>query len=266
MYHLAMYSESLGSVTNSDINAATDDVLGVRNSHLILTEPYDLIAYHGASSTLTRARFGNASLQQIGIPHLFPLGRSDTIPARPEIVDRRVLPIRLPMDEEITIEATTDAVGPVISNFVLWLKPEGETYNLPMGRDRLQVRATAVVVAGAASAWTALANLTFERDLLAGSYAIVGAVVVAANAIAFRLRFPDAVTIRGKQLRPGALVMNAVGLMPWEAQFGGLGEWGRFHTFSPPQVQCFDDTAGGTYEVRLDLVYLGQGRELVFGG
>ncbi len=264
MFHLAAYSESLGSVTNTDVDAAADDVLGQRNSHLILTEPYDIIAHYGAGSTLTRARFGNAALQQVGIPHLFPLGRSDTVPARPEVADRRMLPISLPTDEEITIEATTDAVGPIVTNFVLWMKPQSHTYNLPMGEDRLQVRATVVIAAGTATEWTALATPTFERDLLNGTYAVVGAVVIAANAIAFRLRFPDSRDVQGKQLRPGGLVMNTVGLMPWEPQFGGLGEWGRFHTFTLPQIQVLDDTAGGTYEVRLDLVRIGTGRDLVW--
>jgi len=42
-----------------------------------------------------------------------------------------------------------------------------------------------------------------------------------------------------------------------------LGEWGRFHTFTPPQLEVFDDTAGGTYEVRLHLVRVGEDRTLV---
>lgn len=259
--HTVAYSESLGAVTNSDVNAANDDVLGTRNSHLILTEPYDVLAVYGSSSTLTRARFGNATLQQKAIPHLWPLGRSDTIPSRPPIMDRRHMPIMLPQDEEITIEATTDAAGPVIANFIMWLAAEGWSQNIPRGLDRFTVRATAVIVAGAASQWTALANLVMERDLIQGSYAVVGAEVVAANAIAYRIRFPDQVAVNNKQLRPGGLVQNALGDIPWEAQSGQLGEWGRFHTFTLPQLQVFDDTAGGTYEVRLDLVYLGSTRE-----
>lgn len=262
--HTAVYSESLAQVTNSDVNAAADEVITRRNSHLIFTEPFNLGAVYGASSTLTRARFGNAALQQKGIPNLWPLGRSDTIESRPVLMDLMNRPMELPQNEELTIEATTDAAGPVIANFVLHLLKPSFTFNFPSFRERLLVRATSAVTAGSASAWTALADLTFERDLLNGVYAVVGAAVVAANAIAFRFRFPDVLPADGKQLRPGGLVTNAVGDYPWGPQFGGLGEWGRFHTFTPPELQVFDDTAGGTYEVRLDLLYLGPDKSRLY--
>lgn len=262
-WHVAAYSESLGSVTDSDINAAQDDVYITRNSHLIFTEPTNLLALYGGSTTLTRARFGNQGLQQKGRVHLWPLARTDTIPSRPKLMDFTDRPMAIPLNEELTIEASTDAVGPVIVNFVLWLGDPRWSDRLPSGRDRFITRATAVVVAGAASAWTALASLVFERDLLNGVYAVVGAHCVAANAVAFRLRFPDQAPAGLKQLRPGGLVQNALGDFPWEKQDAGFGEWGRFHTFNPPQIQTFEDTAGGTYEVRLDLIYLGESLALL---
>lgn len=261
--HTVCYSESLALVTNSDVNAALDEVLIRRNSHLIFTEPFNLLSVYGSSTTLTRARFGNAGLQQKSIPHIWPLGRADTIPSRPRLMDVRDRPIVLPENEELTIEATTDAAGPVIANFVLDLAKPEWTMNFPAYLERLTVRATVAITAGSASSWTALAEPTFERDPLNGVYAIVGAACVAANAIAFRLRFPDAPNVGGKQLRPGGLVTNAIGDFPWEPQLGGLGEWGRFHTFSPPEVQVFDDTAGGTYELRYDLLYLGDNPALL---
>lgn len=264
--HFAMYSESLGSVTNSDVNAATDDVIQTRNSHLIMSEPFNVIGAYAASSTLLRARFGNVALGTRGVPHVYPTGRGDTIPARPEVADWRDSPLVLPMNEEITLEASTDAAGPVIANIGLWLaKPEWNR-NLPVGEKVGWVRATAVVAAGAASAWTALANITMERDLFNGVYAIIGAYMIAANAISFRLRLPSQPTVQGRQLRPGGLVQNTVGLMPWEAQGVGLGEWGRFHTFELPSVQTFDDTAGGTYELRMNVLYLGRDQSLLMAG
>lgn len=262
--HTAAYSESFAAVTNSDTNAAADGVITVRNSHLIFTEPFYLAAIYGSSSTLTRARFGNAALQHRSIPHIWPLGRDDTIPSRPRLMEMLDRPMFLPQNEELTIESTTDAAGPVIANFILHLVKERWNRNLPAFLDRLTVRATSTVVAGAASAWTAEAELTFERDPWNGVYAVIGANVVAANAIAFRFRFPDQPSADGKQLRPGGLVTNAVGNFPWEPENGGLGEWGRFHTFTPPVLQVFEDTAGGTYEVRLDLLYLGENRDLLY--
>lgn len=260
MFHLAAYSESLGDVTNSDVNAAVDDVLTVRNNHLILTEDYNLIAAWAFGSTIENARFGNVAMTQLGTNHLWPLEVSATVPDDPAIIDMRDFPILLPKDEEITLEVSTTGIGPAQAGAMLWLAPQSFTRNLPSGIDRFTTRATVAIAAGSETTWTALAEPVFERDLYNGTYAVVGAWLRAANALAFRLRFPDVPAVGGKQLRPGALVQDTSALMPSPIQKGGLGEWGRFHTFSPPQVQVFADSAGGTYELLLDLVFLGRGR------
>lgn len=261
-FHLSAYSESLGSVTNSDVNVVADDVLPVNNSHLILTEQYNLIAAWAFGANLSRIRFGNVALTQLGQNHIHPIEVSATVPDDPAIWDKRIDPMPLPMDEEITLEATTSAVGPAQHGAVLWLATPQWNQNLPRGIDRFISRATVVIAAGSETTWTALATPAFDRALYNGSYAVVGCNMVAANALAFRLRFPDQPSIGGKQLRPGALVQDTLALAPWPANFGGLGEWGRFHTFSLPQVQVLADSAGGTYDMYFDLVYLGRGREI----
>lgn len=264
--HLVVYSESLAQVTDSDIDAAADGILTRRNTHLIVTEPYNLLAAYGTGTTLTRARFASPALTQKGSNHLWPLERSATITDDPAFMDFRDRPLVLPRNEEIQIEATTDAIGPARVEFALWLGTPEWTRNIPVGLDRQIARATVVIAAGAEGAWGLLAEPVFEQDLFNGVWAVVGAQLVAANAVAFRLRFPDAPNVRGKQHRPGALVTNALGDKPIDLSFGGLGEWGRFHTFTPPEVQVFGDAAGGTYELRLDLVYLGQDQSLLYTG
>jgi hypothetical protein len=261
--HLAAYSESIAQLTNTDINAAADDVLTRRNSHLIFTEQYNLLAAWAFGTSLARARFGNAALTQLGNNHIWPIDVTATVPDDPAIMDLRDAPLVLPQNEELTLEVTNTAAGPAEHGAILWLGLPEWNMNYPPFIDRLRTRATAVVVAGTETTWTALAELTFERDLLNGVYAVVGANVVAANALAFRLRFPDQPNARGKQHRPGGLVQDTAALAPWPAQFGGFGEWGRFHTFTPPEVQVFADAAGGTYEVRLDLLYLGRDEALL---
>lgn len=256
-FHLSVYSASLGLVTDSDVTAALDEILTRRNSHLIFTEPYELLAAYGTGTTLTRARFGNASLNQIGNPHIWPLERLATIGDNPVFMDFRNQPLVLPQNEELTILATTDAAGPARVEIPLWIGASQWNRNIPGYRDRLRTRATAVVAAGAEGAWTALSELVFERDLINGVYSVIGANVVAANAVAFRLQFPDQRPVNGRQHRPGSLVQNALGDEPCKLCFGEMGEWGRFHTFTPPALQVFGDAAGGTYEVRLDLLYLG---------
>lgn len=257
-FHTAAYIESLGQVANSDVEAVADEILQRRNSHLIFSEPFDLLAAMPFGTTLTRLRFANPSLIVRGPNHLWPITRSLTNVSRPHLQDFRDMPLRMPLNEEITLEATTDAIGPINTGAVLWFGKPQWRRTLPPNVDQLMVRATAVVAAGSETTWTALATLAFERDLFNGVYSVVGASVVAANARAFRLDFPSQRVVEGRKLRPGGLVEDAVGDFPWPAQHLGLGEWGRFHTFEPPSIQVLADAAGGTYEARLTVAYLGQ--------
>lgn len=261
--HLSAYSASLAAGPNLDTTVVADEVIGTRNNHLIFTDPYMLLACQPIGALLNRARFGNAALQRYSFNHLHPLTVSATQPTNPQVLDFREDPVVLPINEELTVELGNTGAGPTQSTVILALGTQEWNMNQPRGDAELVARATAVVTAGSETTWTALANLTFERDLLNGVYAVVGCSVVAANALAFRLRFPDQLSVRGKQHRPGWLTQDSFATQPNMLWKGAFGEWGRFHTFSPPQIQTLADAAGGTYEVRLNLIYLGESRDLV---
>lgn len=263
MHHTAAYAASLAAVTDSDVTAMVDQVIQSRNSHLIFSEDFNLIAAYANGSLLSRMRFGNVGLNYRGQNHLWPLSVSTTVEGRPQIIDYTDYPLPLPKNEEITLLATTTGAGPTVNNVILFLAKPDWNINQPRGDNKLIVRATSVVVAGSTTTWTATAGLTFERDLFNGVYAVTGASVVAANAQAFRLYFPSMRPVNGRQLRPGGLIQNTAALPPWPVQMSGLGEWGRFHTFEPPSLQVAGDAAGGTYEVRLALTYLGQDERLL---
>lgn len=263
MFHLSTYAESLALVTNSDVDAVEDTVLQRRNAHLLFSEDFNLIAAYANGSTLSRMRFGNISLSLKGQNHIWPVEPNDANQRYPAIMDLRDYPMKMPLNEEITLEATTTGAGPVVTRAHLWLAKPQWSRNLPPGELIFNTRATAVVTAGTETTWTALAALAFERDLANGVYAVVGAHVVATGAVAFRMFFPSATPIEGRQLRPGGLVQEAGPTPPWPAQTLGLGEWGRFSSFEPPSIQVSGDAAGGTYEVRLNLVFLGTSRSLL---
>lgn len=262
-HHIAAYSASLAAGPNLDTTAALDEVITRRNSHLIFTNPLNLIWALPIGALLTRARFGNAALSQLSINHLWPIEVSATIPDLPQVLDYRDFPLALPQNEELTVELSNSGAGPTQSTVILGLADPQWSQNFPSFLDRVTVRATVVITAGSETTWTALAEPVFERDLLNGVYAVVGAALVGADALAFRLRFPDQPDVNGKQFRPGGLVQNAANLQPNPMFMGGLGEWGRFHTFSPFEVQTFADAAGGTYEMRLQLLYLGKDESLL---
>ena len=162
-FHCAGYVEAIASSTNTDIDAVQDDVLQRRNSHLIMSEPFNLIAACNIGANTTRVRFGNIALTFRGTNHLWPINRSAIVPSRPGVYDRLDDPLRLPLNEEITIETTTDgpAMGSAQVATVLWLAKPSWTRNLPRGLERLKTRATAVVAVGTETTWTALSALTF---------------------------------------------------------------------------------------------------------
>lgn len=261
--HTVAYSASLAAGPNLDTAFIQDDVLGSRNSHLILTEDFNAIMTYQIGALMTRARFGNAALSQKGRNHLWPIEVSATVPRLPLPNDLRDTPLKLPRNEEITIESANSGAGPTQTSVILWLASPDWSQNLPGYLDRLTTRCTVVVAAGAETTWGPLGTIVMEQDLLNGVYAVIGASFVAAAALAFRFRFPDQPANRGKQYRPGALVQESTATSPFAGFRGGMGEWGRFHTFTLPQVQFLADAAGGTYEGRLDLLYLGESEGLL---
>jgi hypothetical protein len=260
-FHLAAYSESLGSVTDSDVDAVDDGVLQRRNSHLIFSEPYNLIAAYAGGSTLTRLNFTNSSLVVYGLPNIWPIEQADTVSANPPLYDLRDMPMRLPENEELTIAATTNAAGPIQTDVLLWLAAPTWTRNKPRGMAQLQARATVTTTGGGTGAWSNAVAITMQRDLMGGVYAVVGAHCFLAACQAFRLLFPRQRLTGGRQLRPGGLAQQAIANAPRVGFNSDLGEWGRFHTFELPSVQTYN--VAGAAEVRLDLVYLGQSESLL---
>jgi hypothetical protein len=83
--------------------------------------------------------------------------------------------------------------------------------------------------------------------------------VQSANSRAFRLFFPRAKEYFGRIMRPGMLVSAAFGNMVYPDIAFTLGEWGRFHTFEPPQIEEYADAAGADNITGfMDVTYLGQ--------
>lgn len=261
-WHLLMYGNtSGGALADADLVAPVDGIFQRRNSHIIISEPYNLIGVLPIGATLSRLRFANPSMITHGQPHLWPLAVSATMPTLPPFNDYRDYPILLPMNEEITLSATTGAADQ--ASAALFVAGPGWNQNIPQGFPRFMARATVVIAAGAEDTWGLPVAIVMERDLLNGVYAVTGAWVVAANALAFRIQFPSMPTFNGRQLRPGGLTQNTAALNPMGIQRFGFGEWGRFHTFELPSIQIYSDAAGGTYEVRLELVYLGNSTALL---
>ena len=262
-WHLLAYEQNQTSSTNNAADMVPDGVLTRRNNRLISTDPLDLIGAAAMGSGILRARFNNIGLITRGIPHIWPVIRSATVPDRPGWMDLRQAPVALPVNEEIVVEITDNAVAAADNWVLLWLAGPGYSRNQQRGAERLTVRATATGSGGSETTWGNLVDLTFERDLIGGVWSVRGVECVAPNCVAFRFRFPRQPETFGRQWRPGGLVTNATGNVSQDGLFDGFGEWGRFNTYEPPQVQFLGDAAGVSAELFLHLEFLGQANSLL---
>ena len=260
MFHLLAWEEALAAgAADSDLDAVPDPEFSRRNDHFITTEPFNMIAAMYMAASATRARFNIPTINAIGRHQFWPVNRSATVNSDPRVQDFRDYPMPLPMNEELAVEGSNNlACMTENSTLFAWIAPPTWNRNLPRGLQRLVVRATGAV-AGVAQSWSALGNLTFAENLRGGWYSLVGAGCFDAGTLALRFVFPRPYIYQGRKLRPGIVCDEAIGNIIWSPQFGGLGEFGRFHSFEPPQIEIYANaSAASTQEIRLDLIYHGE--------
>lgn len=261
MFHLLAYEEALAAgAASADLDAVPDSEFSQRNSHYIFSEQYNALAMYYAAASATAARLNMPTINAIGRHQLWPVLRSATVPSDPRLQDLRNWPFALPLNEELAVEGSNNlACGTENSTCLLWIAPPTWTRNLPRGLMRVNVGFTAAV-AGVAQSWSALGNITFNENLRGGNYAVVGCEIFDAGTLAFRLIFPKAYMYQGRKLRPGALCTEAIGNLPALEIGDTFGEWGRFNTFEPPQLEIYANATGASAQVgRMDLIYLGGG-------
>lgn len=260
MFHLLAYNVNAGAnAADTDMTAAVDAEFSRRNSHYIFSEQYNLIGAYAAAPSLLRVRTNIPSINAIGRHQVYPINVDADVPADPDVQDLRDYPMPLPMNEEVALEVTNNlAMGNEQTYGFLWVAPPAWNKNLPRGLQQLNIRATGAVAAVAQS-WSSAGALTFADNLRGGWYAIVGAQCFDALTLALRFIFPKAPMYQGRKLRPGILCQQSFAEKPWRAQSLGYGEFGRFHSFEPPQIEIYaSNTAASVQEIRLDIVYLGE--------
>ena len=259
-FALLAYSDTTGgSVTDHDMVAAVDSDFSQRNSHYIFTEKYRLMAACYLGASVTRVNVQVPTWNAISRFNLWPLNKSADVPSPPQVCWFRDMMPDIPTNEEFTVKNTSAASE--VDDLFLWLATTDWSANIPPGKLVIPVRVTATITI-VAHAWSALGALTFEQSLRGGTYAVVGAEFQGTHMTAFRVVFPKYKLYGGRKLRPGWIAQNAVGdLEEASMQINPyrLGEWGRFFTFEPPQLEIWGNTAGSTtIEGRLWLVFLGE--------
>ena len=255
-----------------DLTAVADPDFSQRNGHYIFTEKYKIITLFHCEASAIRANLSAPTWNAIGKANIWPVTVSANIPSPgpPRVDERFDYPMPVPLNEEIQFQvsnnlgaATEQAWG------LMQIATPDWTSNLPQGQMPILVRCTATFNPGTLT-WSGPQVLAFEQSLRGGVYAVIGAECQAASVIAFRLIFPRYKLYQGRKLRPGWLCQQAIGDLIYPQQVDGpmaWGEWGRFHTFEPVQLESIMTTGSSTtHELRLWLVFLGEDTSLLQGG
>lgn len=265
-FHLLAYTGTTGAAAaDFDLTAATEPDFSQRSSHYIFTNPFKLIAAAVFGATLTRANMQIPQWNAWGRFNIWPVNTALIPPSNAQFDVWRDMGTQIPQNEELSVKTSNTGAGEQNTAF-LWVGTPDWNANLPMGRPNLEVRCTAAVTS-VANTWAGLTALVFEQSLRGGAYAVLGAQFVTATCQAFRLVFPRGKVINGQKLRPGYLGTATIGQVPAYPGDGGpfwLGEWGRFHSFEPPQIEVFCSTSATvTGELRMWLAYLGESDALL---
>lgn len=267
-FHILAYNVTTGAAAvDTDATAATDAEFSGRSGHYVFSERYKLLAAAAFGATLTRANIQASTWNAFGRMNIYPPNTTLLPPSNAQYDVLLDLQPELPMNEEISVKVSNTGAGEQNTVFLIIGSTDWNA-NLPRGQVMMEARCTAAVTTVLAT-WSGLAQLTFEQGLKTGVYAIVGAQCVGANLQAFRLVFDRIKRGQSRKMRPGCLATASLGQVP--AFFNEMGprvwgEWGRFHTFIPPQIEVFATTsATTTYEIRLWCVYLGEDMSLIDG-
>lgn len=244
-HHLLAYEEAIGTTANTDLDAITDDIVTIQNSHFFSNVDFNLIWASAMSATLNRARIQAPALRQITPPFIRPVIAAATPPDDNKVADYRDNPFRLPRLEEIAIEASSDiAMG--TEQCLALLGVSAGMRPAPAG-NVFTIRGTSTT-ASVALTWTTLAT-TWADTLPDGRYAVVGLELIAATSVAARIIFEE------QQWRPGCLGVAAVGSRNDQMfRKGGLGLWGTFNSWAMPQIQVLNTAAVAVHTAYMDLV------------
>jgi hypothetical protein len=270
MFVILGYQGAAGAAAvNFDLSALLDPDFSQRNGHYVFTEPYKLLASANVGASDTEMNLLCPTWNAIGKFNIYPPVRAAQ-PVMSTYVDLRTdIPTNLPLNEEFQVQTSNNAGAGVQTNGLLWLGTPDWNKNLPQGIMPISVRCS-VAFTGVAHAWSGPSALTFEQSLRGGVYSVVGARFQSAGCIAHRAIFPRQKLYQGRKLRPGDVALNAIGDFPplyGYNQSRLFGEWGRFHTFEPPQWDVFANAAGAATGVLiLDMIYLGTDVSLLDSG
>jgi hypothetical protein len=169
--------------------------------------------------------------------------------------------LALPTNQQLPALLTNNlATGTELEALIWKLASTDWTRNQPPSQWDMIAHATATVTP-AVNAWSFGNTLTFDANLVGGSYVMRGCYVIGANSIAYRIRFPLRRNYNGVGLHPGGVVFAAYGSLPplfGTEEYLRDGVMGYFSSYQLPTLDLYGAAATSTtYDVFMLVGYLG---------
>lgn len=249
MFSLHAFSGSIAtSSAFTNLAAVPDPTITTSGNLLYVGALQNLLGAYFFGGAILRGQITSPSLLNITPLDVAPVDVSVLPSTNPPIFLQEGAPYKLIETEALQAFATTSANEQ--ASALIWL---GDGAIAPISGEIVHARATAT--SGSTGYVWSNASLSFETQLPAGSYNIVGVRAEGANLIAIRLVFQGSASFR-----PGVIgVGSAHAIEPLNGLFrnGKFGSFGSFNQFNPPSIDIINNGTSETIVLYLDLIKTG---------
>jgi hypothetical protein len=220
-------------------------------SGFLLPAKRKVIAAWVGSLHLEGSRFKAPSFYQVAPPHIRPSMRATLPGSDPNMQVLFDEPIQLSENEVLAVEAAHSHSSAETVTALVWLADDLEP--APAGQSFwIRYTSSGAVTSGL---WSRI-TITLDQPLPDGTYAVVGMEHWSQTCIAARLVFP------GRESRPGVLGLsgtNGARSQRTHAVFyeGGLGLYGKFMSYTLPQVEVLATGTDNSHIGYLRIIQLG---------
>lgn len=256
-----MYNGAATAGAENSLNAVADQDLVIQNSNFIFAGNYNLMEELLVGASIKYGRYNIAQWNGRGRPNISAVNRAATV-TQPSYLHRYPgQGLTLPTNQQLPALCTNNLSTGTEQEALLWkLCSTDWSMNQPQGLWDIILHAT-VTLTPTAGAWSINNAITWDQSPVGGSFAVLGAQCLGANAYAFRIHFPMRRLWNGTGLHPGNVVLNAYGQSPPifnSNDFGNHGVWGFFSTYQAPGLDILGQTAASTtYDLFMLCRYLG---------
>lgn len=241
--HMIGYSEVLAGATPlGAITALEDETMTIEGDDVQVTDLNKVLAVAGHGLALTQLRLNSPSLRAMYPFYVTPFEIGTDFGNPQKVVDLRATPLELVTEEDLNAELETSGASRPVVGLVM-----GDASPAPASGKIFTLRARGTKTL-TPYIWDNV-PITFDVDLPAGDYDVVGLRAISATAELARLVF------KGESFRPGVLASNSEEVLE-NPMFrnGQMGVIGSFKHNVRPSIEVMARAADTAEIFYLDLI------------